>query len=63
VCGRRDAGGVLRSPTRPRAAAGIGEVRILARNGTAAEAVEMLEQMALEDDPFVYGYRFIQPQS
>jgi hypothetical protein len=30
---------------------------------TIGEAVEMLEQMALEDDPFVYGYRFIQPQS
>jgi|SRR6185295_784846 len=25
------------------------------------EALEVLEQMALEEDPFVYGYRFIQP--
>lgn len=30
---------------------------------TIGEAVEALERMALEDDPFVYGYRFIQPQS
>jgi Domain of unknown function (DUF5615) len=29
---------------------------------TIGEAVEALDQMALEDDPFVYGYRFIQPQ-
>jgi len=28
---------------------------------TIGEAVEALEQLALEDDPFVYGYRFIQP--
>jgi Domain of unknown function (DUF5615) len=27
------------------------------------EAVAVLEQMALEEDPFVYGYRFIQPLS
>jgi hypothetical protein len=30
---------------------------------TIGEAVEALEQMALEDDPFAYGYRFIQPPS
>jgi hypothetical protein len=29
---------------------------------TIGEAVEALEQMAQEDDPFAYGYRFIQPQ-
>ncbi len=29
---------------------------------TIGEAVEALEQMAREDDPFAYGYRFIQPQ-
>jgi len=28
---------------------------------TIGEAVEILERMALEEDPFVYGYRFIQP--
>lgn len=27
---------------------------------TIGEAVEALERMAAEDDPFVYGYRFIQ---
>jgi hypothetical protein len=27
------------------------------------EAVEVLERMALEDDPFAYGYRFIRPPS
>jgi hypothetical protein len=30
---------------------------------TVGEAVEALDQMALEEDPFVYGYRFIQPLS
>ena len=30
---------------------------------TIGEAVEALEAMALEDDPFAYGYRFIQPRS
>jgi hypothetical protein len=29
---------------------------------TIGEAVEALEQLAQEDDPFAYGYRFIQPQ-
>lgn len=29
---------------------------------TIGDAVEALERMALEDDPFIYGYRFIQPQ-
>ena len=29
---------------------------------TIGEAIEALEQMAQEDDPFAYGYRFIQPQ-
>lgn len=29
---------------------------------TIGEAVETIEQIAREDDPFVYGYRFIQPQ-
>jgi len=29
---------------------------------TIGEAVEVLERMAREDDPFGYGYRFIQPQ-
>lgn len=29
---------------------------------TIGEAVEVLERMAMEDDPFGYGYRFIQPQ-
>jgi Domain of unknown function (DUF5615) len=29
---------------------------------TIGEAVEEIERMALEDDPFVYGYRFLQPQ-
>jgi hypothetical protein len=28
---------------------------------TIGDAAEALEQMATEDDPFVYGYRFIQP--
>ena len=28
---------------------------------TIGEAVEALERMALEEDPFAYGYRFIQP--
>src|SRR6186997_2122031 len=28
---------------------------------TIGEAVEALEQMTREDDPFAYGYRFIQP--
>src|SRR5215210_5966985 len=28
---------------------------------TIGEAVEALERMAQEDDPFTYGYRFIQP--
>jgi uncharacterized protein DUF5615 len=27
------------------------------------EAVEVIERMALEEDPFAYGYRFIQPRS
>src|SRR5262249_24872471 len=27
---------------------------------TLGEAVEAIERMALEDDPFTYGYRFIQ---
>lgn len=30
---------------------------------TLGEAVEALELMAQEDEPFVYGYRFIQPRS
>jgi|GEM_PF-2533636 len=30
---------------------------------TIGEAVEVIERIAQEDDPFVYGYRFIQPQS
>lgn len=30
---------------------------------TIGEAIEVLERIALEDDPFVYGYRFIQPPS
>ena len=30
---------------------------------TIGEAVEALERMALEDDPFGYGYRFVQPPS
>jgi hypothetical protein len=29
---------------------------------TIGEAVEALSEMAQEDDPFIYGYRFIQPQ-
>jgi hypothetical protein len=29
---------------------------------TIGDAVEALEQLALEDEPFAYGYRFIQPQ-
>ena len=29
---------------------------------TIGEAVEVLEQLALEEDPFVHGFRFIQPQ-
>lgn len=29
---------------------------------TIGEAVEELEQMAREDDPFAYGFRFIQPK-
>jgi hypothetical protein len=29
---------------------------------TIGEAVEALEEMAQEDDPFAYGYRFIQPR-
>lgn len=28
---------------------------------TIGQTVEALEQMAEEDDPFAYGYRFIQP--
>jgi hypothetical protein len=28
---------------------------------TIGQAVDALEQMAQEDDPFAYGYRFIQP--
>jgi hypothetical protein len=28
---------------------------------TIGEAIEALEQLAQEDDPFGYGYRFIQP--
>jgi hypothetical protein len=28
---------------------------------TIGEAVEALELLALEEDPFAYGYRFIQP--
>jgi Domain of unknown function (DUF5615) len=28
---------------------------------TIGQTVEALEQMAQEDDPFAYGYRFIQP--
>jgi len=30
---------------------------------TIGEAVEVLERMALEEDPFAYGYRFVQPPS
>ncbi len=30
---------------------------------TIGEAVEALERIASEDDPFVYGYRFIRPPS
>lgn len=30
---------------------------------TIGEAVEALERMALEDEPFLYGVRFIQPRS
>ncbi len=30
---------------------------------TVGDAVQALEQVALEDDPFAYGYRFIQPPS
>lgn len=30
---------------------------------TIGEAVEVIEALALEDDPFQYGYRFIQPRS
>lgn len=30
---------------------------------TVGEAVEVLERIALEDDPFAYGYRFIQPRA
>lgn len=30
---------------------------------TLGEAIEVLEQIALEEDPFSYGYRFIQPRS
>lgn len=29
---------------------------------TIGDAVEQLEQMAREDDPFAYGFRFIQPK-
>jgi uncharacterized protein DUF5615 len=29
---------------------------------TIGEAVEVVERIAEEDDPFVYGYRFIQPK-
>lgn len=29
---------------------------------TAGEALEQLEALALEDDPFVYGFRFLQPR-
>ncbi|MFP5287931.1 MAG: DUF5615 family PIN-like protein [Thermoanaerobaculia bacterium] len=29
---------------------------------TIGQAVEELEQMAREDDPFAYGFRFIQPK-
>lgn len=29
---------------------------------TIGEAIEVLEQMAMEEDPFAYGYRFIQPR-
>jgi hypothetical protein len=28
---------------------------------TIGQAVEALERMAMEEDPFAYGYRFIQP--
>jgi hypothetical protein len=28
---------------------------------TIGEAVEALERLALEDEPFAYGYRFIRP--
>ncbi len=28
---------------------------------TLGEAIEAIEEIALEDDPFVYGFRFIQP--
>jgi hypothetical protein len=30
---------------------------------TIGGAVEVLERMALEEDPFAYGYRFVQPPS
>jgi hypothetical protein len=30
---------------------------------TVGEAVEVIEQIALEDEPFAYGYRFIQPRT
>jgi hypothetical protein len=30
---------------------------------TIGQAVEALEQIAEEDDPFVYGYRFLQPRT
>ena len=30
---------------------------------TIGEAVETLERMALEEDPFAYGYRFVRPPS
>lgn len=30
---------------------------------TVGEAVEAVERLALEDDPFGYGYRFIKPQA
>jgi hypothetical protein len=30
---------------------------------TIGQAVEAIERLALEDDPFAYGYRFIQPAS
>jgi hypothetical protein len=30
---------------------------------TIGEAVEEIERLAREEDPFVYGYRFIQPRT
>ncbi len=30
---------------------------------TIGEAVEVIEALASENDPFAYGYRFVQPRA